>query len=314
MLDTSHQIMMFIHVVEAGTISAAARDLKLTPSAVSKQVSRLENYFGIRLLNRSTHGISLTENGSVLYRHAKKIATEFEDLEEIAKSLAGNATGKLRVVSTVAFGKSQLMPIVPSFLESYPEIELNLELSDRPVDMSSGDVDVAILFSEQITDDSVVMRKLATIRQLLCASKEYVQKFGLPETQEQLLSHNCLQVSTVRGWNDWQLIEEDENISKKMKSNFQVNSTDALYHAVLAGVGVAQLSDYLIAEELKKGTLIEILPNLISHSSDIAAIFPERRNLSIKVRIFIDYLIQQFQPIPPWENKLAGGLQESRAA
>ncbi|MEJ2177889.1 MAG: LysR family transcriptional regulator [Gammaproteobacteria bacterium] len=302
MLDLSNQIVMFLHVVEASGFSAASRKLGLTPSAVSKKVSRLEDHFNVRLLNRSTRGVSLTENGRIFYDHAKKIANDLRGLEELAVSMAGNVQGTLRAVASVAFGKSQLMPLIPAFLERYPELQLNLELSDRPVDLAAEGLDVAILFTEQITDHAAVMRKLATVRRFLCASAEYIDKYGAPETPLALLEHNCLRVSTVAHWNDWQVNALGENEREHASGNFQTNSADAIYHAVLAGLGVAQLSDYLLAEDLKTGKVVQILPDLINSRSDIVAIFPDRRNLSPNVRAFIDYLVEHFQPVPPWER------------
>jgi len=305
---------MFLQVADANGFSAAGRQLGLTPSAVSKQVSRLENHFNLRLLNRSTKGVSLTENGRAFYNYAKRIESDLKNLEGFAMSMSGKVQGNLTAVATVAFGKSQLMPLIPSFLERYPDLQLNLELSDRPIDLIAEGIDVAILFTEQIQDHTAVMRKLATNHRHLCASAEYVKKFGVPETPQQLLDHNCLSVSTVAHWNDWQLNSPVGGEGEHASGNFQANSADAIYHAVLAGLGIAQLSDYLIVEDLESGRLVQVLPQLTHDSSDIVAIFPDKRNLSPSVRAFVDYLSQHFQPEPPWDSKTARFAAVDQAA
>ena len=296
-------MLLFVHTVKNESFSAAARALGQSPSAVSKQIRRLEDRLGVRLINRSTRRITLTEEGRALFARCERIAAEISETEALAQSLSGQVQGTLSVTATVAFAKAHLLPLIPAFLNRYPELELKLELTDGPVDVIEQDVDVAIRFTEQIADSSVVARKLAANKRVICASPAYLQNHGLPKTPEDLLQHNCLRLSTVASWNDWEFNTPQGKRILQVKGNFEANSADAIYHAALAGVGVARLSTYLVAGDLHSGRLVRILPEYTHEKADILAIYPDRRNLSPKVRAFIDYLVECFGDVPPWERQ-----------
>jgi DNA-binding transcriptional LysR family regulator len=208
----------------------------------------------------------------------------------------------LRVVSTVAFAKAQLLPLMPDFLADFPDIRLSLELTDRPVDLAAESVDVAIRFSEQLDDPSVIARRLAGNRRVICAAPEYLARHGTPEAPADLSKHNCLRLSTVASWNDWHLEGPDGADPAPIAGNFEANSADAIYHAALAGVGIARLSTYLVGEDLRAGRLVRLLPDQPCGDSELFAIYSDKRNLSPKVRAFIDFLVGRFGPVPPWER------------
>lgn len=305
MIDAASQLLVFAHVVEHGSFSASARALGLTPSAVSRQVSRLEDRLGVRLLTRSTRQIVLTEAGRAFYERCAAIAADIDDAEALVTSLGGEARGTLRVNATVALAKSHLLPMFPEFLKRYPDISLRLELTDRPVDMVEEEIDVAIRFTEQVTDTSVVARRLAANQRVVCAAPSYLEQHGTPTEPEDLLSHNCLRVSTVSRWNDWSFVGPGGRRVLHVTGNFEANSADAVYHAALAGLGIARLSTYLVAGDLEEGRLVHLLPGYVHEEADILAIYPERKNLPAKVRVFIDFLAERFGPVPPWEQPAA---------
>jgi len=289
-MDIAPQMLLFAKVVEDGGFSATARRQGLTPSAISKQISQLEDRLGVRLLHRSTRRMSLTEEGKVFHARCVEIAARVAEAEAAIISLGSHPQGTLKVAATVAFGKTQLLPLLPAFLERNPDVRVALELTDRPIDLIAEQVDVAIRFTEQIDDDSLVARKLARNRRVCCASPDYVAAHGVPHSPEDLIDHNCLTLSTVSRWNEWQFDTPTGHKVYRVKGNLEVNSADAVYHAALAGIGIARLSTYLIGADLRAGRLVRLLPDYSDEGSAIYAVFADRRNLSPKIRAFVDHM------------------------
>jgi DNA-binding transcriptional LysR family regulator len=225
-MDIASQMILFANVVDHGSFSATARSLGLTPSAVSKQISQLEDRLGVRLLNRSTRQVSTTLEGRSFYERCARISAEVHRAEELAHSFSGRPQGHLRVATSVAFGKARLLPLIPNFTARYPMLKLSLEVTDRPIDLSESDYDVAIRIMEQITDTSLVSRKLATSKRLLCATPSYIAQYGRPEKPADLKNHNCLRISTVNHWNDWHFNLGNETYTFTANGNFDTNSAD----------------------------------------------------------------------------------------
>lgn len=301
-MEIANQMMLFAHVVEHGSFSASARAFDHTPSSVSKQISQLEDRLGVRLLNRTTRGITLTEDGRAFYARCAEIARAVAEAESMVVSLGDHPQGTLRVAATVAFAKALLVPLLPAFLAENDDLKLILDLTDRPVDLAEGEADVAIRFTEQITDPSVIVRKLATNRRVICAAPSYLEAHGAPGQPEDLLQHNCLRLSTVSSWNDWEFPGPNGPGVLHVTGNFEANSADAVYHAVLAGLGVARLSTYLVGDDLRAGRLVRVLPEYVQQNSNILAVYASRHNLPPKVRVFVDFLAERIGPVPPWER------------
>lgn len=300
-MDIATQMTIFARAVQEGGFSAAARALDLTPSAVSKQISRLEDRLGVRLLNRTTRHISLTEEGRAFYERCARIVAEIEEAEESVAAQQGRVRGILRVASTVVFAKHHVLPLLPEFLKRYPDLQVSLEVTDRSVDLVEEGVDVAIRFTEQLSDRSLVARRLAVNRRVICAAPSYLQAYGVPQTPKELSTHNCLRLYTVSSFNDWEFEGPNGASIVHVYGNFETNSADALYHAALAGLGVARLSTYVIGPDLKAGRLVRLLPEYVHEKASILAVYPHRRHLSPRVRAFIDFLVEKFTPVPPWE-------------
>lgn len=293
-MDIAHQMILFADVVEHGSFSATARVLGLTPSAVSKRIADLEDRLGIRLLNRSTRHISLTEEGRSFHIRCAEISSRVRAAEALGLSMGDQPKGTLRVASTVAFGKAKVLPLLPEFLAEHSDVRVHLDMTDRPIDLSTASYDMAIRFSEQIEDKSLVARKLISNRRIICAAPSYLDANGMPSQPNELKAHNCLTVSTVDHWNDWHFEQEGQKFSLHVSGNFEASSADAVYYATLAGLGIARLSAYLVAEDLRQGRLVHLLPDHAVETSDILIVFSERRNLSPKVRVFVDYLAAKF--------------------
>jgi len=300
-MDISNLMQVFVRTVDQGSFSAAARTLGLSPSAVSRQIGGLEDHLGVRLLNRTSRHVTLTEEGKAFYGRCARIAAEIDEVQELVSGMSQKVQGTLRVTATVAFAKSRLLPLFPEFLKRYPDLTLHLELSDRPVDLVAEGIDVAIRFTEQVDDDSVVARRLAPNRRVVVAAPAYLNRHGTPDTPEDLLAHNCLRLYSVPRWNDWEFEEDVRTRTLEVRGNFEANSADAVYHAALAGLGIARLSLYLVCDDLRAGRLVRLLPEYTHDKADLIAVFPHRRNLSPKVRAFVDFLVEQLGEVPAWE-------------
>ncbi len=302
-MDIANQMILFAKVVDTGGFSAAARDLGLTPSAVSRQIGNLEDRLGARLLNRSTRRVSLTEVGKEFHERCREIARSVEDAEALVASRLDHPQGTLRISATSAFAKAQLLPILPLFLAENPDLKLSIELTDREIDLIGEQIDVAIRFTEQISDTSMVARKLASNQRIFCAAPDYIKRHGQPKKPEDLADHNCLRLSTVEKFNNWQMNDGHSNVARRITGNFETNSSDALFHAALDGLGIAKLSTYLANDAIEDGRLVRVLPDYAEDASDVLAIYPNRRNLSPNVRAFVDFLAEQYGKVPPWERE-----------
>ncbi len=300
-MDLPSLIVLFARVVDAGSFSAASRELEQSPSAVSKRIAELEDRVGVRLLVRSKHGVALTDDGQAFYERCAEIRRSIAAAEDLVMSFGDHPKGQLHIAATVAFGKAQILPILSTFLAKYPDVSVSVDFSDRKRDFSTDQIDVAILFTEQIEDQSLVARKLAHNRRVICASPEYLAREGTPETPDQLQAHNCLQLSTVAKFNDWDFLDFHAR-GLQLRSSFEANSADAIYHATLAGLGVSRLSTYLIGDDLRSGRLVRVLPEYEDNGSDLYAVYSTRKNLPPKVRVFIDHLVAEYSPVPPWER------------
>jgi len=297
-MELSSQMVLFAKVVAAGSFSAAARTVDQTPSAISRQIKQLEDRLSVRLLTRTGRGVFLTEDGTQFYEKCRAVSEEVNQARALLSEMSDHPTGRLKVVCTVAFGKSQLIPLLPAFSAQFPQVDIALTLTDQIVNLSLEGADLAIRFSEQVLEQSVISRKLAENKRVLVAAPGYLAKSGSPKEQDDLRQHQCLRLSTVQSWNDW--------IPKGNRSDFEANSADAVYHAALAGMGIARLSTFLVNDDIAAGRLVRVLEGYEQQESKITVSFAERRNLPPKIRAFIDFMVEAMGPVPPWERGLAG--------
>jgi len=307
-MEQTAEISVFVRTVETGNFSTAGRALRLTPSAVSKQIGRLEQRLGTRLFNRTTRKLNLTEAGRVFYERCRRLLADLEEAEREVAQLQATPIGTLRVTATTTFSKRQVVPLIPEFLERFPGIRIELELDDRRMDLVAEGFDVAIRRGD-LGDSSLVARKLCVNRRVICAAPAYLKRLGAPEVPEDLASHNCLTLSASEPFNDWNFGGPEGSKVLRVSGNFEVNHTDALYEAVLAGIGVARLATFVVGPDIKAGRLVPLLTDYVQEQSAIYAVYPHRRYLSPKVRAFVDFLVEKIASSPPWEVALSTSVK-----
>lgn len=286
-------IATFVAVVEANGFSAAARRLGTTRSSVSKQVSRLEEAWGVKLLRRTTRAVSLTEPGQEAYEQAAQIPRLAAQAEEAAASLSRTPRGRLRVTASVAFGQHMLVPLLPEFTARYPQVQLELHLTDRFVDLIDEGFDVAIRLSEQLPE-ALVARKLGEVRYRLCASPK-LSGIARVKRPEDLMDLPTLRFSGRRAREPWVLSADGERMELQPQAQVAANTSDALLSLCLAGLGVAVLPDYVYRQPLARGELVELLPDwrLQGPFGDkFWAVRAQERRALPKVSAFIDFVAE----------------------
>ncbi|MEO5332726.1 MAG: LysR family transcriptional regulator [Magnetococcus sp. YQC-5] len=289
----------FVRVVDSGSFSEAARKGAVSRAAVSKYIVVLEEYLGIRLLNRTTRQLHLTAEGELYYQRCRKILEEITETEQTVTHLHAAPRGLLRVSAPMSFGIQHLSPAIADFLLDFPGIEMDLVLNDRFVDLLEEGFDVAVRIG--VLESSTLMaRRLATAKLVLCASPTYVTRHGMPKEPEDLAQHACLSYSYTAVPSIWRFSQGSEERVVRIKGPLQVNNGDAMRVAVRAGVGVAVFPDFLIEEDLRVNTLIPLLPEFEMPQLGIYAVYPPTRYLSAKVRKFVDFLVDRFGSRPSW--------------
>ncbi len=300
-MDTFSGMRLFIKVVETGSFSAAGRQLGLNASSVSRQVGALEDELGTRLLNRSTRSLGLTEPGELYYERASRIVAEVEETNAAVSELNETPRGTLRLNVPVVFGRRYIAPYMQEFLEANPNVRVELTVTDHYVDLIEEGADLAIRIG-QTSQQSFIVRKLATINRVLCASTEYLDRHGRPERPEDLARHNCLVYQLRRGEMVWQLTGEDGTHDVSVAGNFAANNAGAIGAAMAAGVGIALLPVWVAGREIQMGLVEVLLPDYRAHptgfADEVFAVFPPGRNLSAKVRAYVDFIAEKFRTEP----------------
>lgn len=301
-MNSLTEISIFVKVVELSSFTAAAEALEMSQPVVSKAVTRLEEKLGVRLLNRTTRRLSLTEAGAELYRRSVRALAEIEDAElEIAR-FQTEPRGTLRVSAPMSFSILHLGSLLPSFIERYPGVSVELHLDDRQVDLVEEGYDVAIRVG-RLQDSNLVARRLTPCRQVLCASPSYLAKHGTPERPEDLLAHNCIVYSLLSTPREWRFTDvAGETHVVPINGALQSNNGLVNRAAAVAGAGIVLLPAFYIGEELRSGQLKAVLSDFKPIDLAIYALYPERRNLTPKVRAFVDFLATKFGEQIPWGN------------
>ena len=292
---------IFARVVTAGNMSAAGREMGLSPAVVSKRISHLERRLSARLFQRTTRQLTLTEAGQGFYDRVVNILAGIEEAEAFVTRRNTVPRGTLKITASTAFGRMHIAPHLGEFLEQYPDIGLELDLSDSFVDIVGTGFDAAIRVAE-LEDSSLVARKLAPNHRVICASPDFLKKNGAPETLADLAKFNCLAPSAQEVW---RLQGPDGPVSVRVNGNIRTNSTEVVREAVIAGLGIAMRSTWDVGPELKSGKLKIILPNY-QESPRVAvyAVYPCRQYVPAKLRVFVDYLAGLFGPDPYWNKGL----------
>lgn len=290
----------FVRVAQTGGFSAAARDLGMTPSAVSKQIARLEDRLGARLFNRTTRRLALTEEGQAFHDRTQRILADVAEAEQAVANLGGALRGLLRINVPVAFGRLHVAPLLPDFLAAHPGLRIDVVLNDRFVDLVEEGVDLAIRIGE-LADSSLIARRLAANRRLVCAAPDYLTRQSTPRAPADLTGHNCLVYTYRASRNDWHFIGPDgARQTAQVAGNLEANNAEALHAAVRAGLGLGLLPHWLVGRDLAEGRLVELLPDFHAPDSAIYAVYPPGRHLSPKVRGFVDFLAARYARPDAW--------------
>ncbi len=302
-MDRLDGIAAFCQVVETGSFTAAARQLRLSKSAVSAQVQRLEERLGLQLLHRTTRRLSVTEAGAKYHQFCIRILADAEAAEQVAVALHREPRGTLRISAPDAFGWMHVAPAIPAFLRRYPEIAIDLTLEERHVNLVDERLDLAIRIGA-LPDSALIVRKLAVSRTVLCAAPDYLAQRGAPASPVDLKAHACLCFPPL--WRDgrWHLKGKHGEVHVPVAGSIATNSAEVLRAAAVGGAGIAILPTWAIADELRDGALVCVLPGWLPSASVIHAVYPGNRRMSAKVRSFVDHLARHIGRSPYWDRGL----------
>lgn len=278
----------FVCVVETESFTAAAKRLEVSVAHISRQVNQLEDRLGAKLLYRTTRKLRLTEVGEVYYQHARKILDDMQAAERAVMEMEGKPTGKLRITAPVYYGEYFLAPLVNDFLLQYPQLDLELKLTNETVDLVKEGYDLAIRLGT-LDSSSLMCRKLARRTQYLCASPAYLATHGTPQTLADLANHRCLGGSL----DHWRFLENGKLRNWRVSSAWSCNSGLALKDAALKGLGIVQLPDYYVQAALAQGSLVSLLESHRLPDDGVWVVYPQNRHLSPKVRLLVDFLVAQ---------------------
>lgn len=296
--DLASELEFFILIARHGNLSAAARALDITPPAATKRLAQLEAKLGVRLVNRTTRSISLTKEGETYLSHATRILDQLREMEDAVSSSKTDLRGLLRVNATLGFGRTTIAPLVSEFAKLHPHVEVQVELTDKPVDLVEGGFDMAIRFGA-LPDQRLNARCLLTNRRFLCASPLYLEQHGTPATLADLAQHRCI----IHRQNDeaygiWRFTRNQQNEVMKVQGSLSSNDGDIVLGWALDGHGILIRSEWDLAKYLESGRLKVILPEFNLPSADLFVYYANRRNQTARARAFIDFLVERFSKQP----------------
>lgn len=277
----------FVAVAECGQFTAAAERLGLSSSQVSRQVARLEERLQTRLFYRSTRRVALTEAGQTFLHHCRRLQDAREEALRAVGDLASEPKGLLRMTCAVAYGERFIVPLVTDFMSRYPQLRVDIELSNRSLDLVHEGLDLAIRLG-RLQDSRLVATRLAPRQMYLCAAPHYLQHYGRPHSLSELARHNCL----IGSSDSWSFQLDHKETSLRVQGNWRCNSGQAVLDAALRGLGLCQLPDYYVLEHLRSGALVSLLDNHQPPNTAVWALYPQQRHLSPKVRQLVDFLKQ----------------------
>ena len=301
-MDRLAALEAFARVAESGSFSAAARALGSSKSLISRQVSALEAELGARLISRTTRSLTLTEAGRGYYEQVTRILVQMEEADLSVSQLQATPRGKLRINAPMSFSLLRVAPVLPDFLALYPEIDVDLAMNDRRVDLLEEGFDLAIRIG-RLADSSLIARKLGPMRRMVCASPAYLAERGVPAAPADLKGHACLCYSNADTVDEWRFSEPDGRpIAVEVKGRVRANNGDLLRVAALRGLGLVDLPSFLVGADIEAGTLVPVLQDFIRQDGGVYAVYPHARYLPPKIRVFIDFLAERWGGDPDWPD------------
>jgi DNA-binding transcriptional LysR family regulator len=299
-IDLVTSMRVFTAVVDAHSFAGAADKLELSRGMATRYVAQLEAHLGVRLLNRTTRKLSLTEGGGNYYQRAIQVLGMIEEAETSVAQEALVPRGILRVTSAQVFGARHLCLAITEYLQQFPEVQVDVTLNDRVVDLVEEGFDLGIRIASGI-DAGLVARKLTRARIVTCASPDYLKTHGMPKSPADLGDHNCLSYAYSSSQNDWRFRRNGETQTIAVTGNLRGNSGDILTNAAIAGLGIIREPTFLVHEALRSKKLVRIVSDWESEDLNVFAVYPNRKFLPPKVRRFIDFLAERFAPEPYWD-------------
>jgi DNA-binding transcriptional LysR family regulator len=289
-MSVDSELAFFCLLIKHGSLSSTARELNLTPPAVSRRLSQLEERLGVRLLNRTTRRISLTSEGEVYFEDAQRILSDINDMERRVSSSRAAPKGLLRVNAPLGFGRSYIAPAISAFAKKYPDVEVQLHLTDRPVTLPDEAIDVSILFGD-MQDSRWIAKKIAANRRLLCASPAYLRAAGQPVHPHDLTQHQCILLrQNESAYGNWRLSRGKQTETVKVRGKLSANDGEVALNWALEGHGILMRAEWDVAKYLRSGRLLQVLADFETPPADVYAVYLERLNLSAKVAYFVEHL------------------------
>ena len=298
------QISTFVEVVAKGSLSAAARAEGIAPAMIGRRLDALEQRLGVKLLQRTTRKLALTNEGAAFLEDCQRILAELEEAETAVAERSARASGHLLISAPAGFGRQHVAPLLPSFLAEHRDVTLNLNLNDRVVDMIGEGVDVAIRIAS-LSDSSLVGVKLADNQRVVVASPAYLKRHGAPALLADLARHNCLAISSEGSQRGWTFREHGKQLTLKVAGNMVCNDGAVLHDWALAGKGLAWRSMWEVGAEIAAGRLCTVLDQYAAPGNDIYAVFAQRRHLPLRIRAFVDFLRHSYAQSGYWDKGAA---------
>jgi DNA-binding transcriptional LysR family regulator len=300
-MDKVMSMRVFSAVAKNGSFSDAAKKLSISKAMASKHVQNLENSLGVRLFNRTTRNLNLTDVGSAYYDKVDTILADIDETELAISQLNSEPKGKLKIMAQPSFGAFHLSRALSVYLRKYPEVTTEIELSNRTPDLVEDGIDLALYVGE-LNDSSFVARKIASARRVICASPYYLKQNGTPLTPNDLAKHNCMIYAPRTALDEWEFINNNQKIKVGISGDIQCNDGDALRIAAIQGCGIAQLPTYMVGLDIQAGRLNALLEEYEPERLPVYAIYNHRKYLSAKIQTFIDFMYELYQPEAYWNE------------
>ena len=311
-MDRFENMDCFVRVVEAGGISAAADRMGVAKSVVSRRLKELEEHLGVELFHRTTRRMNLTETGRAFYEQSLRILEDVLEAEHSASQAHGTLKGSLKVALPSSFGMMHMGPAIREFLSIHPKIEFDLDFNDREVDLLQEGFDVAIRIAN-LSDSSLIARRLAPIQTVMCASPDYLSRMGTPKSPQDLVNHQCLVYSLLRDWEYWRLSDNKGRATKtRIRPYMKASTGEFLRDAAVEGIGIILIPTFIVYREIEHGLLVPILKQHAPAEINVYALYPQTRHLSQRVRSFVDFLVEKFEGTPYWDTCLIDNLKKKK--
>ena len=288
-----NSLKVFVRVAQHLSFKVAAASLGLTPSAVSKTITRLESELGVVLLQRTTRSVGLTDDGQLFFKNCKQILGEIEHAENLLSRSASGPHGRLKIHMTEGLGRRVVMPLMNRFFQNYPMLTVSTEMSDRVVDMANEGFDVDIRIGD-VADSRVVARKMGQVKFVLCASPQYLKNFGTPHHPADLDKHNCLAYSHMHTGRlrEWRFMYDGKEVTQTVSGSLQANNSESLLVAAISGLGIVNVSQFIAHEAISAGIVIPILQTFSAPGPNVHIVYLKSSGVPQKVRAFVDFLMQ----------------------